>query len=49
MLLAGPEWASIKEIAYTVGYADTRELDRHFRRATGMTPSEYRRGSPPSL
>lgn len=43
LLLGGPESKSVKEIAYEVGYASTRDLDRHFRRATGMTPGEYRR------
>ena len=33
---------SIKEIARRIGYRRTSELDRHFRRAVGTTPCEYR-------
>lgn len=43
MLLTLPSSRSIKEIAYEVGYAGTRALDRRFAKATGVTPSEYRR------
>jgi len=43
MLLSSPASTSVKEIAYEAGYASTRDLDRHFRRATGMTPGKYRR------
>jgi AraC family transcriptional regulator len=43
LLTSGDALLSIKEIAYDVGYASTRELDRRFRKATGMTPGEYRR------
>jgi AraC-like DNA-binding protein len=38
---------SIKEIAYDVGYAGTRELDRNFRRQCGTTPTEFRRKCDP--
>lgn len=34
---------SIKEIAYASGYADTRSLDRHFKRRVGVTPTAFRR------
>jgi len=34
---------SIKEIANHVGYAHTNQLDRHFRRHYGSTPSIWRR------
>jgi two-component system response regulator YesN len=34
---------TIKEIAYDVGYVETRGLDRHFKRHVGLTPSDYRR------
>ena len=43
LLAGGDALVSIKEIAYDVGYASTRELDRRFRKITGMTPGEYRR------
>ncbi len=33
---------SIKQIAYEVGYLGSRELDRHFKRSFGVTPSRYR-------
>jgi AraC-like DNA-binding protein len=33
---------TIKEVAVAVGYLSTGELDRHFRKAFGATPSEYR-------
>ena len=33
---------SIKEIAYSVGYSSTSQLDRHFRRMCGVTPKAYR-------
>lgn len=45
LLATGDPLLSIKEIAYDVGYARTRELDRRFRKATGMTPGEYRRAN----
>lgn len=43
LLAGGDPLLSIKEIAYDVGYASTRELDRRFRKALGMTPGQYRR------
>jgi AraC-like DNA-binding protein len=43
LLASGDELLSIKAIAYDVGYASTRELDRRFRKATGTTPGDYRR------
>lgn len=33
---------SIKEISARVGYSRTNQLDRHFRRIVGMTPSQFR-------
>jgi AraC-like DNA-binding protein len=33
---------SIKEIAYEVGYSRTTQLDNHFQRMFGATPSEFR-------
>jgi AraC-like DNA-binding protein len=33
---------SIKEIAYQVGYSRTTQLDNHFQRTFGATPSEFR-------
>ena len=33
---------SIKEIAYEVGYTETRQLDRYFKRVLATTPREYR-------
>jgi AraC-like DNA-binding protein len=36
---------STKEIAAQVGYQRTSDLDAHFRRRTGMTPTSYRRAS----
>lgn len=35
--------ASVAEIAGAVGYSDSKGLLDHFKRHTGMTPSEYRR------
>jgi transcriptional regulator GlxA family with amidase domain len=35
-------------IADECGYADAKQLRRALRRATGMSPSEYRGGRPPS-
>jgi AraC-like DNA-binding protein len=43
LLVAATAPLSIKEIAYDVGYSNTRELDRRFRKATGMCPSEFRK------
>ena len=33
----------IQEIAETIGYEDDRHFARYFKRATGLTPQEYRR------
>jgi len=33
---------SVKEIAFLVGYADTRRLDTHFTRAERLTPIRFR-------
>ena len=33
---------SVKEIAFLVGYADTRRLDTHFKRAERVTPTRFR-------
>lgn len=33
----------ISEIAENCGFGESRYLDSHFRRATGMTPTDYRR------
>src|SRR5262249_1338732 len=34
---------TVKEIAIAVGYESSAQLDRHFKRQTGMTPLAYRR------
>jgi len=39
---------SIKEIASVVGYRSVTQLDRHYRRAYGVTPSATRRSLFPS-
>ena len=49
LLAGGDPMLSIKEIAYDVGYRSTRELDRRFRKATGMTPGEFRRRQRPLM
>lgn len=36
---------SVKEIAAAVGYNSVTQLDRHFRRAYGITPSAHRSAS----
>ena len=43
--LADPEAEpqSIQEIAYDVGFASLRPLNRAFREATGLSPSDYRK------
>jgi len=33
---------SIKEIAYELGFEDNSNFVKHFKRHTGMTPTEYR-------
>lgn len=40
-LLRGSD-KSVKEIAFLVGYADTRRLDTHFKRAERLTPIRFR-------
>jgi AraC-like DNA-binding protein len=42
-LLAIPQ-LSVKQISFTIGYKYVVEFDRHFKRAHGVTPSEWRRG-----
>jgi AraC-like DNA-binding protein len=42
VVLLGSETASIKEVAYTAGYAGPAELDRQFRAWLGMTPTQFR-------
>jgi len=42
-LLAGSA-LSVKEIAATVGYCETSQFDRRFRKALYITPTEYRAG-----
>ena len=32
---------SVSQIAYTVGFYDSSNLNRHFKRHTGLTPTEY--------
>jgi AraC-like DNA-binding protein len=41
VLLAG---RSVTEVALAVGYAETSSFSSGFRRATGMSPTEFRRG-----
>jgi methylphosphotriester-DNA--protein-cysteine methyltransferase len=40
-LLSG---SSVTEVAMAVGFAETSSFSTAFRRATGFTPSEFRRG-----
>ena len=42
-LLGNPD-ASLLEIGYSVGYSDPAHFSNAFRRWTGMSPKEYRRG-----
>jgi AraC family transcriptional regulator len=42
LLSAGSGERSLAEIASAVGFADQSHLTRHFKRITGMTPSEFR-------
>lgn len=35
---------SVTEVALAVGYAETSSFSSGFRRATGMSPTEFRRG-----
>lgn len=42
VVLLGSATASIKEVAYTAGYAGPAELDRQFRAWLGMTPTQFR-------
>jgi AraC family transcriptional regulator len=43
LLSAGSGARSLAEIASAVGFADQSHLTRHFKRVTGMTPSQMRR------
>jgi AraC-like DNA-binding protein len=36
---------TIAEIAYSAGYADISQFNRHFRRLRGETPSAFRRAA----
>lgn len=40
--LLGGTALSVKEIATRVGYASTTQLDRHFKRQAGQSPSQFR-------
>ena len=40
---------SIKEVAATVGYRNTSQLDRHLREVCGTTPASYRRNALSSI
>jgi AraC-like DNA-binding protein len=42
LLTAGSGQRSLAEIAAAVGFADQSHLTRHFKRATGVTPSQFR-------
>ena len=42
-LLVAKSKDSFSQIAYAVGFADPKYFSKCFRKATGMTPSEYRR------
>jgi two-component system, response regulator YesN len=42
-LMENPD-VSIKEVCYTVGYKDPNYFSRVFKKYTGLTPSEYRKG-----
>ncbi|EME54646.1 AraC family transcriptional regulator [Amycolatopsis decaplanina DSM 44594] len=45
-LLAGPESATISDIARTVGCSDAFGFSVAFERVRGVDPSEFRRGTP---
>jgi AraC-like DNA-binding protein len=38
---------SVGEVAYLLGFAETSSFNRAFRRWTGKSPSEFRRGDAP--
>jgi two-component system, response regulator YesN len=42
-LMENPD-VSVKEVCYTVGYKDPNYFSRVFKKYTGLTPSEYRKG-----
>ena len=42
-LLVAKSKDSFSQIAYAVGFSDPKYFSKCFRKATGMTPSEYRR------
>ncbi len=42
LLAAGPHRGSLADIAAAVGFADQSHLTRHFKRITGLTPSQFR-------
>ncbi len=41
IVLRGPE-RSVKEVAGSLGYADTSNFDREFHRALGVSPGEFK-------
>ena len=43
LLIAGE--LPVKEIAYLVGFEDFSYFSRVFKKTTGLTPNEYRKGS----
>jgi AraC family transcriptional regulator, arabinose operon regulatory protein len=46
MLLKDTEM-SVSEISYQIGYNDSHHFSNVFRKKTGFSPTEYRRGKPP--
>jgi len=42
--LLAEETQSITEIAQTIGFAETSSFSSAFRKLTGLSPREYRRG-----
>jgi AraC-like DNA-binding protein len=47
LLIASPE-QTVLEIALSVGFNSKSTFNTAFRRLTGMTPTDFRRKSPPS-